>query len=128
MRLPGRLALLGRDFAHIRHRQRRDDDDGGLQAVQPGGLDQHPRIARLDRQARHLAPGGRGLAVLAQGLQLLQQAPGVAQQPSLRWVDEGEVLGLAQAPVGICSTTSARLLRRISGAVSGGRAAKSSSS
>ena len=94
--LVGRGGLVQRPLARILHRQRRGDHQHLLQAAFRARRDQHAADARIERQARELAPGIGERIVFVHRAQLVQQRVAVGDRARAGRIEEREILDLAQ--------------------------------
>ncbi len=138
--LVGGLLELGGAFPDVLDRQCRDDDQHLVQAPVAVRLDEHPGHPRIDRELGEFAAGGgelragRDRSVTLRGLLAAAIAPSSSSSAMPSRIARGSGFStngnasMSPSPSAvICSTTDARLVRRISGSVNWGRASKSSS-
>ena len=128
VRLVGRLLLCERPLARIGHRQRARDDQHLGRGTRPRRREQHAADARIDRQLRELAAERRERVLRVDRAELLEQLVAVgdrARRPARS--RNGNASTAPRPSAAMRRITAASDVRRISGSVYSGRAAKSSS-
>ena len=108
VRLVGRLLLRERPLARIGHRQRARDDQhfGEAAAVARGEHD--AADARIERQARELAPERRQLRARVDRAQLLQQLVAVGDRARRRRLEERKRVDVAERRAPPCAGSPTR--------------------
>ena len=89
--------MFHRPVAHVLDAQRGCNDEHLVQRLAIARLQDHAANARVQRQFGQLGAHGRQLVVIVHRAQLAEQGIAVGDRLGPRWLQEGELIDLAEA-------------------------------